>query len=669
MSETSALSPARERAFENFERSLTEFLEATDLTRQDKAAKIASQVDILSLTRDGLSFLFERCIELEKAGIFQNTAWNEPDRLVPILVRGTMKAGHPSSSFEILSELRMLAHANGADQGAKISATDAQDYLEEVIVHNLDLGLREMTEETRESFSDRELKKAFNLFGFLISEMDLSKVTGKLAQEITMICEQRPVVTQKVRELIHLVDAKFDLKEDNAVNKQLLLYVNAIYGPSPITLKRPDPDEYLKILQKSREKVLLGEAVSLGKSMGATGLVSKYHAILLTYLLSDPKIDYLVTHCLNLNDRGVAEWNKHKDFVKPLVLETVRVENAQCIYGLARMLGRSLFSRRPVRVGLENLRRVKINSQVENRILKSNGVNRGEVSAIQYLIGALIRVLGQPLGVGQGNNPTCQSARGISMWSQHAPAKLIDMIITVATQNNLVMRFENHDLVSNQLGKGLVDKLDYELDDISVVLVPHLDKIYNEMMRRATGRGEDPHKWVNPAMYGHWIQLGFASVYDYLTNSIMDYKGFVQIFYSSFHPDFNNGRQLAYPNPVGIFITSSKAEMVGFHAISLLRIERDPKGEVRAYFLNPNNEGRQDWGQGIKPMVYGNGEKHGESSLPFDQFASRVYAFHYNALEVKSGFAVDQNAIKKVEALAKDSWGKSYIWSQQTKLW
>ncbi len=661
------VTPLRDRAFDNFERSYAEFLEASDLTKPDKAARLASQIDILSLTRDGLSFLYEKCVELDRSGFFINTAWNEPEKLVPILVRGTLKYGHPGSSFEILSDLRMLAYAKGKWSTEKISKEDAQNYLEEVIVHNLDFALRETSEDTRETMSERELKKSFNLFGFLVSEIDLSGITEKLAEEVSQICEQRPVVTQKARELIHLVEKKFDLRDSIPAEKKLQLYVGALYRPSPGTLKNPTLDEYSNFLDRANLKILEEEARAMGKSMGSTGLVSQYHALLLVKLLHEE--EQLIPECLDLNDRGIAEWNKHNDFLKQVTLETISVYNAQFIYGLARMLGRSLFSRRPVRVGLENLRRIKINPQVESRILKSNPESRGDVTAIQYLMGALIRVLGQPLGVGQGNNPTCQSARGISMWSHHAPAKLIDMIITVATQNNLVMRFENNDLISNQLGKGLVDKLDHNLDGVSIVLVPHLDKIYNEMMLRATGRGEDPHKWVNPAMYGQWIQIGFASVYDYLTNSIMDFKGFIRIFYASFHPDFNNERQLSYPNPVGIFITSSKAEMVGFHAISLLRVDKGPKGDVRAYFLNPNNEGRQDWGQDIKPTVHGNGEKHGESSLPFDQFAARVYAFHYNTLDVKSGLSVSQKEIEKVESLAKESWGKSYVWSQQTKLW
>jgi hypothetical protein len=293
-----------------------------------------------------------------------------------------------------------------------------------------------------------------------------------------------------------------------------------------------------------------------------------------------------------------------------------------------------------------------------------------DVSAKQYLLGALIGILGQPIGVGQGNNATCQSARGISMWAQHSPAKLVNMVTTVATANNLIMRFENSDLESTMLGKGLVDQLDHKLDAVSVIMVPHLDKIYNEMMRRASGRGEDPHKWANPEMYGHWVRNGFASAYSVLTNTIQDYKEFVRIFYISYHPEFNGGKVMVYPNPVGLFITTSKGDMLGFHAVSLLRVSENDNGEVRAYFLNPNNEGRQDWGQGIQPTVYGNGERHGESSLPMHEFTARVYAYHYSQIDVKANLEnVPEADIEKVETLAKESWGKNYVWSPIKKLW
>jgi hypothetical protein len=190
------------------------------------------------------------------------------------------------------------------------------------------------------------------------------------------------------------------------------------------------------------------------------------------------------------------------------------------------------------------------------------------------------------------------------------------------------------------------------------------------MMRRAAGRGDDPHKWVNPALYGQWILIGFASAYDYLSNAIVDFDGFTRIFYGMCHPEYNGQHQLIYPNPIGIFITSSKGEFLGFHAVSLLRVAKDDNKEYRAYFLNPNNEGRQDWGQGIKPSVFGNGEIAGESSLPLHQFAARVYAFHYNNLsQVSKQMEIPDSEIQKVKKLAKESWGQAYTWLETKKQW
>lgn len=47
--------------------------------------------------------------------------------------------------------------------------------------------------------------------------------------------------------------------------------------------------------------------------------------------------------------------------------------------------------------------------------------------------------------------------------------------------------------------------------------------------------------------------------------------------------------------------------------VSLILIARNIKGVLRAYFLNPNIEGRQNLGRGSNPSVYGFGEEQGES--------------------------------------------------------
>ena len=660
-----------EKVFHNFDQSFSELRDATLLTREEKSRKLVSQIDLLSRTREGLRYLYKLSLEIEDANFFEGTPWKEPRKLIPSLVKGTLRAGSPTSDYELMSELRMLAHATSVSKSrAKLtSQKEARTFLDEVIAHNLEFVFGELTEESRSAMSPREQQKVFNLFRLLVEQIGFENIKEKLAEEIELICAQRPIVTRKARRLLHLIHKNVEIDISKEADKTLQFYVDAIYRPSALARRSENVEQYSTALKSLSQEELSAEADELGKYLRATGLSNEYLGTLVQYL-ADHNPD-LIPNAMGLAKTGRAEWNHNRVRIINLIREVVNRYNYQCIYGLACMMEKNLFARRAVRAGINNLLLAKIHPQVEKRILKSVINPHETVSARQYLLGSTFRVLGQPLGIGQGNNATCQSARGISMWSQYAPARLINMIITVATQNNLVMRFENSELESLKLAKGLIDKLDYNLDAVSAILVPHLDKIYNEMMRRASNRGEDPHKWVNPTLYGSWIQLGFASVYDYLTASVHDFKGFVRIFYAAFHPDYNGGTRMVYPNPVGIFITSNRGDFVGFHAISLLRVRKHPETkEVRCYFLNPNNEGRQDWGQEIRPSVSGNGERHGESSLPFHQFLARVYAFHYNSLEVQQHLQqVPENKINQVYKLAKESWGKSYVWHDTLKLW
>lgn len=658
-----------DRAQENFEIGFEEFVSATPLTRADKASKLASQIDMMSQTPEGIKHLYERCIALEEAGIFENSPWISPEKQAPPLVKGTLLAGHPTSSFEILSELRILAYANGKAKSETFSAKDASNFLEEVLVHNLEFAFDELTEQSRSKLSERERKKVVNHFSFLIDNADLEGIKEKLAEEIKMVCAQRPIVTTSVRQLIELVHHKLELNDNDEVDQTLAFYVNAVYFPGKIAARHADMVAYRKVLESLSDEELRTEVREIAGYLHETGLTNPHLATALVYCLEHKPI--FIPELLKLSDQGKSEWEKYQKYITKLCITVFGPLNFRGIYGLKRMLERNLFSRRAVRAGLTNLRLIHVNDKVAKRVIKSVSHSDESVDAIQYLLGAVLSILGQPIGIGQGNNATCQSARGISMWAQHSPAKLINMVTTVATANNFIMRFENQTLESNKIGKGLIDQLDHKLDAVSVVLVPHLDKIYNEMMRRAAGRGEDGHKWVNPALYGHWIPMGFASAYASLIDAVQDFDGFVRLFYAGFHPEYNGGREMVYPNPIGIFITSSRGDMLGFHAISLLRVAKVKEtGEIRAYFLNPNNEGRQDWGQGIKPSVFGNGERHGESSLPMHQFTARVYAFHFNPLEAKPRMElIPNNTISEVRQLAEASWGKSYKWSDIKKQW
>ena len=102
-----------ERTFDHFEEAIKSLDEATSLTKPDKANKLVSQIDQIAQDEEGIAYLYSKTPLLVKLGVFDSTPWKDPERLVPQLVHGTLKGGPPHSSYEILSELRMLSLAMG----------------------------------------------------------------------------------------------------------------------------------------------------------------------------------------------------------------------------------------------------------------------------------------------------------------------------------------------------------------------------------------------------------------------------------------------------------------------------------------------------------------------------------------------------------------------------
>lgn len=637
--------------------ALEEVLRSAPFARKAHRPRLMGAVQSLLGSVEGVAAVYESIADLTEAGIFEDTPWEDPARLIPRFVGGTLRAGGETTQTEILSDLRMLRIAEGRLDSESMSADEARSFLEEALALNLDLLFEGRTEESR-LLADVDHQRIEAAMAFLREHISLHGIKEQLAEEIRLICHQRPAVTTRVRRILEEIRDQVDLQAEGPVDEDLRLYLRAVDGPSPLSREHRDLQAYRQALQAGDEAEVLDEAEALAASMRDTGLVCPQHAVLVREYRDDPEV---VGRALALQARGLAELEILGEQVVQLIEKAVHPETSQSVYGLSCALERGILSRTPVQASLSRLLAVEPEGAVAERIQKTLPENPGH-SAGAILVADVLKVLGQPLGVGQGGSPTCQSARGISLWSQHAPGKLLEMVLTVVYEDDLTMRFEGELLHSSQLPEGLSQEVDYSVDAVSVLLVPHLDRIYNEMMKRAAGRGDDPHRWVNPAMYGHWIPTGFATPHDPVTGAVRDYEDFVRTFYAAFHPDYNGGHDLIYPCPTGLYITSADARLLGFHAISLLRVARTGSGEVRAYFLNPNEEGRQDWGQNIVPTVHEHGERHGESSLPFEEFVSRTYAFHYNASALEDSQPVDDALVQRVVKLAQDSWGRDYIW-------
>ncbi len=78
---------------------------------------------------------------------------------------------------------------------------------------------------------------------------------------------------------------------------------------------------------------------------------------------------------------------------------------------------------------------------------------------------------------------------------------------------------------------------------------------------------------------------------------------------------------------------------------------------MRVYFYNPNNDSGQNWGDDVVVSTSDRGERFGESSLPFVQFASRLYIFHHDPLEGGEKTQVTDQELTEVKHYIERSWG------------
>lgn len=279
------------------------------------------------------------------------------------------------------------------------------------------------------------------------------------------------------------------------------------------------------------------------------------------------------------------------------------------------------------------------------------------VSPEAHLLEGVMCMLGLPLGVGQGNNPTCQSARALSMWAYNDPDYLLQMVAWAARDDEIIMHFEGQPISSRESQTGVASLTPIDLDPVSLLVVPHLDRIYAEMGRRCADREGDPHRWVNPEFHGWWSGRGFRINVDIATGALIDLDDFIRHFYATYHPYYNGNQPLIHPQPAGIAVTDSAARFIGWHAITILRVALDPQECMRVYFYNPNNDSGQNWGDGVTVSTAGNGERFGEASLPFEQFLSRLYIYHYDPLERGEPADVAGEDLEEVMGYIRRSWG------------
>ena len=610
----------------------------------------------LMFVAKGLEAIYERVPAIEAAGFFGGSDWDYPQTLVPSLAVHTVRQGEPTATLvEILSQIRLLAVAKGDYTHPSISAEHAQHFLAQVLAMNLDLVVSDLQESDRLR-PDRLGYAVQNLYHYLLRHLGYENLLEHLVAEVWRILAQRPVQVGGVKQMVTQIAVCLQKPDafGGEVGDDALQLIHAVFSPTEACREDPGLEVYAGRLAQMDDATLLQEAIAFAQALHRTGLVSPYMPGFIRYLRT--RWNELIPTALGLSQTGADAFQCYPALIHRLIDDALFPETCQSAYGLAMMLERGLLYAPPVAPSLWRQIRLPLCEAAARKIETVFGTSRPPEC---FLLADVLNVLGCPLGVGQGNYPTCQSTRALSMWAYNMPAELLRILAWAARDDEIVMRFEGESISSRELGAGLAAEPPVDVDAVSLLTVPHLDRIYFEMGRRSVGRGEDPHKWVNAEFHGDHVGHGFRIAVDVFTGGLKDFEGFIRDFYAVYHPFYNGDIPVINPQPAGIAVTDSATRFLGWHAITIQRLALDLDEVMRVYFFNPNNDSGQNWGQGIVTSTQGHGELYGEASLPVAEFASRLYVFHFDPLEKGEPAEIPSDEVRRAMDLARNSWASN----------
>ena len=596
-----------------FQKAFQQLLQAPLLSKTLYQETVLNEAIDLLKEPNGLDKIYHYASLFDQAGLFLGKPWEDVQKLDATLVRGTLHAGGTTAAAESLSDLRLLAIARGDYIHPRMSSFEATEFLTKVLALNIDLLIMKETEENRvkQLYKDEQASK---LLHFISEHCFSSRVFENLYQEVDNLAVQRPIVTNKILKLI--ASAQKLAGGLDETNPKLKIYERAVYSPSD--LATGPLESYEQKLKTCNDGILRKEAEQFRFTMVQTGLVSPYHVVFLHYLNNVKP--HLLKEILAVNEQARKNLQAHLPLISSLIASSVTIKTRRSIYGLLRFLQRDIFSPELIKE-VEDLIKAPTSETIESSLTPVHQITTKE-SLCALIISEMVNIIGTPLGIGQGFNPTCQSTRAISYWAQKEPVLLLKMVNQFIRSGTITFTFEGREISTNTLSPVPLEDIS-NIDAISVLLVPHLDAIYFELLKLADGRGQDAHKWINPAFHLTGLWSGFSDVYTDLE--------FQMNFRRYYHPIYNPNVNEGLPQPAGITIYNRSGQVLGAHAILIQRIATDPTGMLRVYFYNPNNDSLQIWGKSIQTSVTGNGEFEGESSLPFEEFITFLYAFHFSA--------------------------------------
>ncbi|MDZ7771118.1 MAG: hypothetical protein U5K38_19810 [Woeseiaceae bacterium] len=254
---------------------------------------------------------------------------------------------------------------------------------------------------------------------FVLDKLGTSGIIGALAAECERVLLQRPIMVGRVTGMLQSAARVIPARAAPGAEAEYdyaRRLIDALEGPTVLSRQSPGTGEYKHALGELDESTLKDEARTFGTRMDETGLVSRSHATLLHHLADTHP--HLLADALALDNVGRTSLDEHLRLIIEIIHRAVLPETARCIYGLSRLLNRGILFFQPVAPGLRHIMVARIEPTVAAQLQAASPME-DPPDANALLLAGTLSVLGQPRGVDQGHNPTCQAARAISLWSHN----------------------------------------------------------------------------------------------------------------------------------------------------------------------------------------------------------------------------------------------------------
>ncbi|HET8792073.1 MAG TPA: hypothetical protein VFM75_12770, partial [Modicisalibacter sp.] len=293
-----------EKLLDNLDEAVAILARTKDFAKPLKTGRVLTVARRVFMQEGGCDALEQRASDIEAAGIFNGSDWAKPQILIPSLASHALRSGVSETvMMEALSELRLLAVANGTYLHPEISKEQAHHYLTQVLALNLELLFTPPSEAERVQQGDLALLSRA-LYRHLAEGIGYEHVIDQLIDEIWRILQQRPIQVESVKQMILQIAAcranpDIDLGNSGQGADRL---ISSVFGPTHGCREDPGLDVYLERLNSMDSAALQYEATGFARAMHDTGLVSPYHTILLRHLLDHG--EHLMAEAMGLSSTG-----------------------------------------------------------------------------------------------------------------------------------------------------------------------------------------------------------------------------------------------------------------------------------------------------------------------------------------------------------------------------